>query len=262
MEREYGQLYERLYREHWWWRAREEFLMRQLRSLDLPPHPRVLDVGCGNGLFFDKLSTLGGEVEGIESDAALVSSGGPRNIHIGPFDRTFAPDKRYSLILMLDVLEHLSEREAALEHAATLLEPGGYLIVTVPAFLCLWTTHDDINHHYTRYTKATFLNAAAGAPVSIVCMRYFFHFLAAIKLVVRIKERMISTRPQPPRIPSKFVNRTMLELCRIEQRIAWLSLPFGSSLLAVTRKTKLYSTWSESTTIPITTTAWPQIVEG
>ena len=38
---------------------------------------------------------------------------------------------------MLDVLEHLAEPEAALRHALSLLEPGGIVLATVPAFMSL-----------------------------------------------------------------------------------------------------------------------------
>ena len=108
MEREYGRAYEQLYRRHWWWRAREEFLVSLLKKTPLPAPTAILDVGCGGGWFFDRLRRLGGQVEGVEPERALVSDDVllRHKIHVGPFDRSFQPGKRYSLILMLDVLEH------------------------------------------------------------------------------------------------------------------------------------------------------------
>lgn len=70
--------------------------------------------------------------------------------------------KDYSLILMLDVLEHLEDPVGALQHAVDLLTPEGTLLITVPAFMALWTNHDVLNHHLTRYTKRSFSNVARG----------------------------------------------------------------------------------------------------
>jgi hypothetical protein len=55
-------------------------------------------------------------------------------IQICPFDENFRPGKRYSLILMLDVLEHLEDAVGGLRHALELLEPDGIFVATVPAF--------------------------------------------------------------------------------------------------------------------------------
>lgn len=238
MDREYGRVYDQLFLEHWWWRAREEFLIRLLKTLPLNERPNVLDVGCGNGLFFDSLERLGFVVDGLESEAALVTASHLQHrIHIGPFDRSFVPSKRYSLILMLDVLEHMPQPESALMYAAELLDENGFLVVTVPAFQILWTSHDDVNHHYTRYTKASFCEAAANSQLAIVQMKYFFHWLAALKLIVRFKERLVRTQPRSPLVPSKIVNRLLLNFCRVEQRICRScgALPAGSSLLVVAR---------------------------
>ena len=239
MENEYGQAYKRLYREHWWWRAREEFLIRVIEGLGLPPNPNILDLGCGDGLFFDRLSQFGGTIEGLESDASLVSPETTERykIHIGPLDQSFAPNKRYTLILMLDVLEHLQDPKASLKHAVELLEPGGRLVLTVPAFRCLWTNHDDMNHHYTRFTKRSLSPVAEFANLRIERSQYFFHWLVPLKMAVRLKERLIKSPPKPPIIPSPMINRAMLKLSLLEQFIfGTFSPPMGTSLLAVGRR--------------------------
>ena len=244
MENDYGQAYKRLYREHWWWRSREEFLIRVIQGLCLPANPNILDLGCGDGLFFDRLAEFGGTIEGLESDPSLVSreTAERYRIHIGPLDRTFGPIKRYTLILMLDVLEHLQNPEESLKQAVELLEPGGRLVLTVPAFRCLWTNHDNMNHHYTRYTKRSLATVAKIANLRIDRCQYFFHWLVPLKLVVRLKERLIQSQPKPPNIPSPIVNRTLLALSLLEQRLFGnFSLPVGTSLLAVGKRSSSQS---------------------
>jgi 2-polyprenyl-3-methyl-5-hydroxy-6-metoxy-1,4-benzoquinol methylase len=239
MDTDYGARYRELFQRHWWWRARERVILNALRRHQPASGWRcVLDVGCGDGLFFDELSRLPGvqRVEGVEPAEALVSPDGAHreHIHITPFDATFDLGRPYSLIVMLDVLEHLPDPVSALRHAVSLLEPGGVFLATVPAFNALWTRHDDLNHHYTRYDKASFGRLAASAGLRIDESRYFFHWTAAAKLATRMKEALIPEVPKSPTVPPALLNRALYIGSRLEEKLLGaLPLPFGSSLLVV-----------------------------
>jgi 2-polyprenyl-3-methyl-5-hydroxy-6-metoxy-1,4-benzoquinol methylase len=239
MDSDYGARYRELFQRHWWWRARERVILDALRAHQpAAGWGNVLDVGCGDGLFFDELATLPGVrlVEGVEPAEALVSPDGPHRarIHVAPFDATFDPGRRYSLIVMLDVLEHLPEPAASLRHALSLLEPGGVVLATVPAFLALWTRHDDLNHHFTRFDKASFRALAASAGLRVDQSRYFFHWTAVAKVATRVKEALLPGEPASPAVPPASVNRALYALSRLEERLlGGVPLPFGSSLLVV-----------------------------
>jgi SAM-dependent methyltransferase len=195
----------------------------------------ILDVGCGDGLFFDRLKEFG-EIDGVEPDAAIVSADNPhrRHIHIGPFDESFQPGRKYSLILMLDVLEHLDAPVEALRRGLSLLSPGGLLLITVPAFRLLWSSHDVLNHHRTRYTKSSFRHVAGQAGMRIVKERYFFISLFPIKLAVRALESIFPAEPKVPTVPFPGINRFLLQVARLETKLAYkLPMPFGSSLLVM-----------------------------
>ena len=234
MREDYRDLYRELYLHHWWWRAREKLILKTLRAHEpAGGWKNILDVGCGDGLFFDRLSEFG-EVEGVESSAALVNpSGGHRSrIHVRPFDENFRPGKQFSLILMLDILEHLPDPAAALRHALALLAPQGRLLVTVPAFQWLWTNHDVINRHFTRYTRTTFRELARQSGLCIQAERYFYQWLLLPKLLTRLAERIRDLPPQPSGIPPQRVNVLLYLLSRFEQS-TWGALPwpFGTSLM-------------------------------
>jgi len=235
----YGARYRDLFQRHWWWRARERVILDALHAHRPASGWRdVLDVGCGDGLFFDALARLDGVelVEGVEPAGALVSPDGPHRerIHVVPFDESFAPARRYSLVLMLDVLEHLPDPAAALRHALSLLAPDGVFLATVPAFMGLWTRHDELNHHYTRYDRRSFGALAAKAGLRIDEMRYFFRWTAAAKLATRIAESLVAGEPKPPRVPPAPINKVLYGLSRLEEKLLGrLPLPLGSSLLVV-----------------------------
>ena len=236
MDSKYGEAYRELFEKHWWWRAREELIVDTLR--DLQPKQgwkRILDVGCGDGLFFNRLAEFG-EVEGVEPSAELVNPGNPHRslIYNCLFDKNFQPEKPYSLILMLDVLEHLENPVLALGHAMELLAPGGMVVITVPAFMSLWTRHDVLNHHFTRYTKRSFRQIADQAGFQIQRERYFYHWTFLAKLGVRMLESISRADPKPPKVPGVWINQTLFWFSRMEQRtLTSLPLPFGSSLMAV-----------------------------
>jgi 2-polyprenyl-3-methyl-5-hydroxy-6-metoxy-1,4-benzoquinol methylase len=236
MDPKYGERYRDLFERHWWWRARTRLIIDVLRRLQPEQGWKsILDIGCGDGLFFHELSRFG-EVEGVEPFAELVRPSNPFRDHIRicPFDENFQPGKRYSLILMLDVLEHLEDTVGALRHALELLEPNGMFIATVPAFMALWTNHDVLNHHFIRYTKSSFRKVAQQAGLRIQEERYLYHWTCPVKLGIRLGERLFRLKPKPARVPMKTVNELLFWLSRIEQKmLGAFSPPFGSSLIVV-----------------------------
>ena len=239
MDAKYGDAYRELFEKHWWWRSRTEFIVEKIRQLTpASGWKRILDIGCGDALFFDRLADFG-DVEGVEPAADLVNPKGPHRdqIYVGPFDENFRPGKQYSLALMLDVLEHLDDPAGALRHALELLTPDGVAIVTVPAFMTLWTNHDALNHHRTRYTKKTFRQVAEAAGLKIAEERYLYHWTCPVKLAVRVAEKIVSARPEAPKVPAWFVNEPLYALSRLEQKtVSALPMPFGSSLMVVGRR--------------------------
>jgi 2-polyprenyl-3-methyl-5-hydroxy-6-metoxy-1,4-benzoquinol methylase len=235
----YGQKYRELYERHWWWRAREDAVLKTLRAHQpAEGWGRILDVGCGDGLFFDRLLELG-DVEGVEPDAALVRTDGPHRarIQIVPFNASFRSGKQYSLILMLDVLEHMPDPVAAVCHARSLLIPGGALLATVPAFNLLWTNHDTINHHVTRYRRATLRPLFSQAGLHILEERYLFQWMFPAKLLTRAVERILATRPAVPSVPPNWLNQSLLWISRLERKLlSHFPVPLGSSLVVLVKK--------------------------
>jgi len=235
MDPAYAAAYPRLYAQHWWWRAREEFLLRRFRRI-LPAdgRRRILDVGCGDGVLLDRL-TPWGHAEGIEPDAkTLGPDAAHRRIHLGPFDASFRPEAPFDLVLFLDVLEHLDDPVASLTRARELLRPGGKVFVSVPAFTLLWTRHDTLNHHQRRYTKTTLAVQAGSAGLQMEWARYGFLSVGLAKFLVRAKEGIVPGTPASPRLPPPPLNAFARAVADVDLALTELiPFPFGSSLFAV-----------------------------
>ncbi len=225
--------YQQLYQSHWWCRSRERWILQILNRCSPPDGwGSILDVGCGDGLFFDRLAAFG-EVEGVESCRAIVDPAGPHfaKIHIGPFDESFRPNKQYSLILLLDVLEHIPSACDALRQCTSLLKPGGTLLITVPAFNLVWTNHDVLNHHVTRYRRATLFPLLKQAGLNIENSEYWFHWIFPLRLAERLIQTLFDLRPSTPSIPPPPVNRALAWISSMEYSVLGpLRLPFGTTL--------------------------------
>ena len=234
MDAPYAAAYPELYARHWWWRVREDILLRRIRRLLRGvPDPRILDVGCGAALFFDALQALG-HVEGVESDRDAVERSGRwrDRIVVGDLDDAFVPPSPFDLILMLDVLEHISKPEDVLIRAGQILRPHGRILITVPAFTWLWTAHDEMNHHVTRYSAAAMRDVIASSGLVTLEAGYLFQSLVVPKLLVRAKEAVLSRGPRVPDIPPPPINAIIQAWFRAEHAVAgWL--PFGGSMLAI-----------------------------
>ncbi len=238
MDAQYLGAYRALYERHWWWRAREALLTRELERLAAGrPFGRILDVGCGDGLFFPVLQRFG-DPWGIEpADDALAPDGPWRaRIHAGPLDDSFKSPAPFGLVLALDVVEHLDDPDAFLAHVRRLTAPGGWFVATVPAFRALWTAHDDLNAHVTRFRRDELVALVRAHGFEVMHARYFFVLVAFAKLAVRAIERVHRPAPRTPGVPAAPINATLRGICRAEQALLGRHTPwFGSSLLVVAR---------------------------
>ncbi|NDC37264.1 MAG: class I SAM-dependent methyltransferase [Proteobacteria bacterium] len=238
MDPSYKARYEYLYRMHWWWRARESILLKELGALcaQMVSRPSILDIGCGNGLLFGQLAKYG-RPEGIEVDESLVSQSpklGP--IYTTPFEEWEAPHS-YDLILMLDVLEHVEDDLEFLRKARSILANNGRLLITVPAGPELFTSHDRINHHLRRYRRAQLLSVLEKSGFTVERVRYIFVWTAVVKLLIRGMEYLTGRDIAGDAVPTPFINSLLTRLTILESLLlAPVGFPWGSSLLCIARE--------------------------
>lgn len=236
MQQIYAQSYAQLYATHWWWRARESVLINVLRSIPLQRPAEILDFGCGDGLLFPVLTQFG-EVRGIETDSSVLTADGPyrSKIKSDPLDSSTYEDWQFDLIIACDVLEHIDDDFQAAQNLLRMLKPGGFLLITVPAAPVLWDLHDQINHHYRRYTKNRLATLFEG-KCQCLQLRYLFHSLFFAKLAFKAlnlsRHNKIPQHSMPPAWISKLAERFLrLEYVLLQP----LNVPFGTSLLFVGR---------------------------
>lgn len=231
---------------HWWYRGRREIIRVELGRLPLPADGVVLDAGCGSGRTLQELRRYG-TVHGIElnEEAAAVARGrGDGEVVIGRLEELPYADGTFDLITCLDVIEHTPDDVVTLRELLRVTKPGCWLLLTVPAYPALWSAHDDANHHFRRYTRASVRAACAGAGWDVTRTTSFNSLLLAPAAAVRIAQRRRGSRnggvsaDADLQLGPTWLNGVLVRPLIAEAR--WLSrgrtLPAGLSLLAVLRK--------------------------
>jgi len=225
---------------HWWYRGRRAVVAAELARLPIRRPARVLDAGCGSGRMLLELQRYG-DVSGIELDedaAACACRRGPFDVRIGRLEEMPWPDSSFELITCLDVIEHTPDDTRTLRELRRVCRPGGWLLATVPAYQALWSRHDEANHHYRRYDRASLTGAAMAAGWRVGRTTSFNGLLLAPAAAVRLAQRWrpLGDDYKPDlHIGPQWLNGVLELPLQLEAR--WLArgqtLPAGLSLLMV-----------------------------
>ena len=145
--------------KHWWFATRTRAILLYLdRYLGPGKHDRrVLDVGCGAGNMAHHLAHYG-EVVGVDNNRRPLAVARERGLDVreGRAEDLPFEDEEFDLVALLDTVEHVPDEGEmrVFSECWRVLKPGGKLLVTVPAFMWLWSHNDVLNAHHRRYTVA------------------------------------------------------------------------------------------------------------
>src|SRR4030067_307874 len=139
---------------------------------------RILDIGCGRGVFLNVMRKHGWKVAGTEYNketAEFINKN--YNIHVvtgHPGDWGFPPES-FDVVTMNHVLEHMVAPENAIGECSRLLGKGGLLVVAVPNITSLQSTmgkhhwfHLDIPYHLYHFSEEGLIS---------LLEKYNFHLL-------------------------------------------------------------------------------------
>jgi SAM-dependent methyltransferase len=200
---------------------------------------RVVEVGCGTGNFTGQLLNrkmviaLDPELECIEHlRARYPDQPNLRVLVSDPCSASFADLARFrpDSCVCSNVLEHIQDDRHALAAMADILEPGGKIVLWVPAFQALYGPMDRRLDHYRRYRRTDLIRLAAQTGLDLKKIHYvnfvgFFLWWASAHILRQesLTEAQIDI----------FDQAVAPWLSRLE---AVLPPPFGQSLFAVLEK--------------------------
>ena len=200
------------------------------------PHlgDRPLEIGSGTGDYALEWASPGRHLTLTEGFPPLVARlserfrGNP-DVTVRRLMAPVTETANYSAVVALNVLEHIPDDVAALRSFAQLVEPGGRIVIFVPAFPLLMSEYDDVVGHQRRYRRSTLRSVAAQAGLEVEVLHHvnlvgWFGWLLTM--------RILKGRPHEGLLLRIFDGAIVPVARWAETR---LHPPFGQSLLLVAR---------------------------
>jgi len=98
---------------------------------------RLLDIGCGGGLLSEPMTRLGFEVTGVDASSRNIGAASAHadaqglniDYRASTAEALLEQDRRFDVVLNMEVIEHVADPRAFLIDTARLMKPGGLMIV-------------------------------------------------------------------------------------------------------------------------------------
>lgn len=228
--------------ELWWYRALHTHILDLVRQR--PPGTRLLDAGCGTGGLLTRLREDLPDLDAVGLDYAHAAASraqakaGLAVVAGTVLDLPFA-DRSFGMVVSLDVLCHAAvEPEPALREMTRVLQPGGKLVLNLPAYEWLRSAHDIRVRNGRRFTARGIRRLLTEAGLSPIRICYWNALLLPLmvvqrKILARAPDSSSDVAPLHP-----WLNRGLLAATRLERRLMAAGLPFpaGGSVLAMATK--------------------------
>jgi 2-polyprenyl-3-methyl-5-hydroxy-6-metoxy-1,4-benzoquinol methylase len=191
---------------------------------------KTLELGAGIGNFAQWARTLATEYHATDVDPILVErlkQDFPKAFRWDLFE-PFPGEDLYDTVIILNVIEHLQDDSGAMEALFNRLQPGGHLIVMVPAMHFLYGSLDRAFGHYRRYHKSEMLRLMEHVNLHVVRDMYLN---VAGMFGWYLYGKILKHQQLPQQLCSRF--NLVLPLLKIERPLAHFG---GLSLITVGRK--------------------------
>lgn len=245
MERSFYKKYFELEKDNWWFRVRRSLVYWILKKhiTGVRNNLKILDFGCGSGYLVGELQKMGYDAYGSDMFKEAIEYGrseGIQNLEIASKDQIWPLGATFDVILALDVIEHIEDDLGAIRGLKEVLNSGGFLVITVPAYQWLWGVQDEVAHHFRRYTLKSLLTLFHDhSDLSVIKKSYFNTFLFMPIAAVRLFSRLFNLKKRESDfdINNNFLNKVFHTLFNFEAKLLrYFNFPFGVSILLVIKK--------------------------
>ena len=226
---------------HWWFAVRRKLLKSILSSIDVPINCLTLDIGCGTGSNLRTLISAGLNVIGLDQSIyalTLIRKKWKFPLLTGDLNKLPIKTKSVGLIIAMDILEHLDNDANGIKESYRVLNKGGILLLTAPAFKALWGTQDVVTGHKRRYSRNEIMDKLREEDFNILKSSYFNFFLFFPILITRRIIRLMGVKIKSENeINSPLINYFLKIIFSLEIYILkYFPFPFGVSVFCLAQK--------------------------
>jgi 2-polyprenyl-3-methyl-5-hydroxy-6-metoxy-1,4-benzoquinol methylase len=220
--------------ESWWYKGRRMIASKLLSKFLKDRNLGILDFGSGYGGMHDFLKEYG-TVDGFEVETDAIISCQKRGYHkvYSSTSEFFNGDKKYDLVVMFDVLEHIEDDKATINALCSILNKNKTLVITVPAFMWLWGIHDEQHKHFRRYNRKQIVDLLNSGGFQVEYSSYWNMFLFVPAAVVRLLGFSGTSSFNQSRISNSIFTFVIFLETKL---IPIFTLPFGTGIVIVARK--------------------------
>lgn len=247
MNETYELKYHRIEEKYWWFIARRDMIFRLIKHLNIRKNSKILDIGCSGGRLIKCLGLKGfRNIYGIDISQKAINlckKNGMKNVFIMDCAKTNFSNETFDIIIASDILEHIKNDASALAEWGRIMKPGGKLIIFVPASDLLWSEHDELSHHYRRYTKSQLITALKKFNFNVLKSSYWncslFFPMVIFKSLQHIFLKKKNKKSDHLYELNIIISKMLLILLKFENSaLEYLNFPFGTSIFALAVKTK------------------------
>ena len=217
----------------WWYRGRMAAARAMLRGARVVPRGRALDYGAGHGAmraFFAGYDPVDALEVYPEARATCMTRGYERVL--ADEGELLASAERYACVGAFDVIEHIEDDGGFLSRLTSRLEPGGILVVTVPAHQFLYGPYDEAAQHFRRYAKGELGRKLVAAGFEILRISYWNMALFPVAALLRLLGSESGGSLSPSPVVDKLLGWLVLGEALL---LRLLPLPMGLSIVCVAR---------------------------
>jgi 2-polyprenyl-3-methyl-5-hydroxy-6-metoxy-1,4-benzoquinol methylase len=236
----------RIENQHWFYVGKRQIVRNWIqRTHPLRPEHLLVDCGAGTGVFAAEMKSRC-HVLAIDDHDESLSIARTRlkenEVRKGSCAELPVESASADVLTALDVLEHVKNDQSALIEFGRVTRPGGIIVITVPAFMCLWSDWDVSLKHFRRYSKNSLLALVPESIFDVIHCNYinvlalpFVWLIRRLRPVARAcnlakKERLEDV--VPVRCVNEGLRLTFVALgCQ-----RYIKFPAGVGLLLVLRR--------------------------
>ncbi len=231
---------------HWWYVGNHEIFLQMLqRKVLLHDGIHLLDAGCGTGKWLEILKQsyhiheTGIDYNPLALDYAKTR--GAFHLQLADINTCVFAEASFDLITSFDVICNSNIDDVhALHSFHAFLKDDGHLLLTVPAYQFLLSTHDTMVHQNKRYTKRQLKLLLESNGYEIVKISYCVCLLFPIAMIKRLLDKVFASKDgdhNEVKMPGNMINHLFLFVMRFEKYLLrYISLPFGLSVMVLAKK--------------------------